>query len=66
MYFGGLRAWPWWCVFRVLVLVVGLGVWLGCGWCSFEFVLFIFDQLIFTLKKFFFSFLVWGGGSSLD
>ena len=63
--FGGPGDWPQWCVFRVLVLVVGWSVRLGCGWWSFEFAHSIFGHLVFTFKKFFFSLLLWGGGGPL-
>ena len=48
--FGGLGAWPQWCVFHVLVQAVGWGVQLGCGWCSFEFAHSIFGHLVFFKK----------------
>ena len=62
----GLGAWPWWCVFRVLVLVVG---W-GSGWDVDGVLLNLLTLLLviwfLLLKKFFFSFLLWGGGAALS
>ena len=58
-----VRSVPW--PGSLLVLVVGWGVWLGYGWCSFAHS--IIDHLVFTFKKLFFGFLLWGGGGgSLD
>ena len=53
-----VRSAPW--PGSLLVLVVGWGVWLGCGWCSFAHS--IIDHLVFTFKNILFYFLLWGGG----
>ena len=42
-----VRSVPW--PGSLLVLVVGWGAWLGCGWCSFAHS--IIDHLVFTFKK---------------